>query len=125
VPYNLFKLFLVHKISIYKYIYEIRKKKWKKEKEREFSANWAEGEDFGPASAGAGRRPSRPTEKQSDAGGHRGCGPMRQREEGVTTWSERRRGANRSGSTTGEVCGGSPPGARFCDRGVVARHGRG
>jgi hypothetical protein len=34
VPYNLFRLFLVHKISIYVYIYiyENRKKKWKKEK---------------------------------------------------------------------------------------------
>jgi hypothetical protein len=36
VPYNFFKLFLVHKISTYEYIYENRKKKWKKEKEKEF-----------------------------------------------------------------------------------------
>jgi hypothetical protein len=43
VPYNFFKLFLVHKISIYEYIYENRKKKWKKEKEKEFRANWAGG----------------------------------------------------------------------------------
>jgi hypothetical protein len=28
-------------------------------------------------------------------------------------------------STAGEVCGGSPLGSRFCDDGVVARHGRG
>jgi hypothetical protein len=34
VPYNLFKLFLVHKISIYKYIYENRKKKWEKGKKK-------------------------------------------------------------------------------------------
>jgi hypothetical protein len=34
-------------------------------------------------------------------------------------------GANRSGLTAGEVRGGSPPGPRFCDGGVVARHGRG
>jgi hypothetical protein len=51
VPYNLFKLFLVHKISIHEYIYENRKKKWKKGKEKEFQANWAGG-DFDPASAG-------------------------------------------------------------------------
>jgi hypothetical protein len=43
VPYNLFRLFLVHKISIYVYIYENRKKKWKKEKEKEFHTNWAGG----------------------------------------------------------------------------------
>jgi hypothetical protein len=36
-----------------------------------------------------------------------------------------RRGVNRSGSTAGEVCGGSLPGSRFCDGGVVAKHGRG
>jgi hypothetical protein len=34
VPYNLFKLFFVHKISAYKYIYENGKKKWEKEKEK-------------------------------------------------------------------------------------------
>jgi hypothetical protein len=32
---------------------------------------------------------------------------------------------NRLGSTAGEVCGGSLPGARFCDGGGVARPGRG
>jgi hypothetical protein len=36
VPYNLFKLLLVHKISAYKYIYENGKKKWEKKKERDF-----------------------------------------------------------------------------------------
>jgi hypothetical protein len=36
VPYNLFKLFLVHKIAAYKYIYENRKRKWEKEKEKWF-----------------------------------------------------------------------------------------
>jgi hypothetical protein len=43
VPYDLFKLFLVHKISIYEYLYKNRKKKWKNEKEKEFSANLAGG----------------------------------------------------------------------------------
>jgi hypothetical protein len=119
VPSNLFRLFLVHRISIYEYIYiyiyENREKKWKKEKEKEFSTSWAGG-DF---------RPSRPTEEWSGAGGRRGCRPTRQREEGVTAWSERRGGANRSSSTAGEVRGGSPPGAWFCDGGVVVRHGQG
>jgi hypothetical protein len=36
-----------------------------------------------------------------------------------------RRGVNRSGSTVGEVRGGSPPRAQFCDGGVAARPGRG
>jgi hypothetical protein len=39
VPYNLFKLFLVHKISAYKFICENGKKKWEKEKENEFQVN--------------------------------------------------------------------------------------
>jgi hypothetical protein len=55
VPYNLFKLFLVHKISAY--IYENGKKKWEKEKEKEFSASWAGGGggDFGSAERGRTR----------------------------------------------------------------------
>jgi hypothetical protein len=32
VPYNLFRLFLVHKISIYAFLYENRKRKRGKEK---------------------------------------------------------------------------------------------
>jgi hypothetical protein len=47
VPYNLFKLFLVHKISAYKYICENGKKKWEKEKERVFLLARPRG-DFGP-----------------------------------------------------------------------------
>jgi hypothetical protein len=91
VPYNLFKLFLVHKISIYIYM-KLGKRNGKRKKKGNSQLAGPRGEDFGPASAGTGRRPSRPTEKQSDAGRRRGCGPMRQREEGVTAWSERRRG---------------------------------
>jgi hypothetical protein len=124
-PYNLFKLFLVHKISVYKYIYENGKRKWKKKKEKGFSASWAGG-NFGPASAGAGRRPSRPTVERRGVGGRHGRGPTRQREEGGNDVERAKEGGpNRSGSTAGEVRGGSPPGARFCDGGVVARHGRG
>jgi hypothetical protein len=43
VPYNLFKLFLVHKISAYKYTYENGKKKRENKKEKGFLANWARG----------------------------------------------------------------------------------
>jgi hypothetical protein len=67
----------VHKISVYKYIYENGKRK----KKRDSQLAGPEG-NFGPASAGAGRRPSRPTEERRGAGGRRGRGPTRQREEG-------------------------------------------
>jgi hypothetical protein len=46
-------------------------------------------------------------------------------EGGLTVWSGDGGGANRSGSTAGEFCSGSPLGARFCDGGEVVRHGRG
>jgi hypothetical protein len=36
VPYNLFGLFLVHKISAYKYIYEMGKRNGKRKRKREF-----------------------------------------------------------------------------------------
>jgi hypothetical protein len=84
VPYNLFKLFLVHKISAYKYIYENGKKKWEKEKEKEFSASWAGG-GFRPSRAQArarARQVAQPAhEKRGRHGRRRGRGPMRQREE--------------------------------------------
>jgi hypothetical protein len=47
VPYNLFKLFLVHKISAYNYIYENGKKKWENKKKRVFLLAGSGG-DFGP-----------------------------------------------------------------------------
>ena len=53
VPYNLFRLFLVHNISTFVYIY--RKRKKEKEKERDFLASWAEGH-FGPAERGRARK---------------------------------------------------------------------
>jgi hypothetical protein len=55
VPYNLFRLFLVHKISAHKYIYENGEKKWEKKKKKEFPASWAEGGGGGiSAHPGAG-----------------------------------------------------------------------
>ena len=42
-PNNLFKLFLVHKISAYKYIWENGKKKWEKKKKKDFLSLWVGG----------------------------------------------------------------------------------
>jgi hypothetical protein len=51
-------------------------------------------------------------------------GPTRQREEeGLTARSVRRRGGEPVGSTAGDAHDGSPPGSRFRDGEVVARHG--
>jgi hypothetical protein len=69
----------VHKISAYKYIYENGKKKWEKEKEKEFSASWAGG-DFGLAQrrrARAGQAAQPAHEERVRRGGRRGCGPTR------------------------------------------------
>jgi hypothetical protein len=105
------------------YIYENRKKKWKKEKEKEFRVNWAGG-DSGPASAWEGG-PLGPPARETTRGW---------RGDDAVAWTHVleggevdsvRRGVNRSGLTAGEVRGGSPPGARFCDGGVAARHVRG
>jgi hypothetical protein len=92
----------------------------------EFRANWAGG-DFGPASArprGQAAHSARQRGKpfRDGAGTAPWRGPTCQREGRRTTLGG---GVNRSGSTAGEVHGGSPPGARFCDGGVAARHGRG
>jgi hypothetical protein len=52
--------------------------------------------------------------------------------DGVRRGARAARGGARAGGartgwspTAGEVRGGSPPRSRFCDYGVVARHGRG
>jgi hypothetical protein len=63
VPYNLFKLFLVHKISAYNSIYENGKKKWEKKKKRVFLLAGSGG-DFGP--------PGRERARAGAAGGSAG-----------------------------------------------------
>jgi hypothetical protein len=83
VPYNLFKLFLVHKISIYEYIYGNRKKKWKKEKERNSELTGLGG--FWPASArprghAAHSARQRGKRRGDGAGTAPWCGPTCQRE---------------------------------------------
>jgi hypothetical protein len=49
---NLFRLFLVHKISYMHLYMKIGKRNGKKKRKRDFPANWARG-DFGPAEARA------------------------------------------------------------------------
>jgi hypothetical protein len=103
----------VHKISIYIHIYINRKGKRKRKDIS--SASWAGG-DFGLAERGrVGRRPTWPASGGTARGRHCGRGPTCQGEGGQTG----------RGPTAGEVRGGSPPGSRFCDDGVVERHGRG
>jgi hypothetical protein len=53
VPYNLFKLFLAHKISAYNYICGKWEKEMGKEKEKGFPACWAGGVFFAQPSASA------------------------------------------------------------------------
>jgi anti-sigma factor RsiW len=125
VPYNLFKLFWCIKYQ-YMNIYENRKKKWKKKRNSELTGLG----DFGPASAGeraaawAGG-PLGPPAGQTMRGW---CGDGAVARAHVPEGGDAdgvRRGLNRSGLTAGEVRGGSPSGARFCDGGVATRHGRG
>jgi hypothetical protein len=112
----------VHKISVYIYIYKNGKRKRKKKKKRGFPQLAGPGGISAQPDASArgrvGRRPTWP------ASGER-REPMCQREGRLTVLGGGDRGANRSGSTAGEVRGGSLLGSQFCDDGVVARHGRG
>jgi hypothetical protein len=84
VSYKLFGLFLVHKISAYKYIYENGEKKWEKKKKKGIPASWAGG-DFGPPGRERARAcgPAVVHGRGDDAGAwerRRHCGPTRQRE---------------------------------------------
>jgi hypothetical protein len=58
---------LVHKISIYAFIYENRKRNGKKKKEKDFLTKWARG-DFGPAGARAATRAGGPARPASGSG---------------------------------------------------------
>jgi hypothetical protein len=79
VLYNLFRLFLVHKISIYAFIYENRKKNGKKKRKR-ISLLTKPGGNFGPARARARAAtraggPTRPASGSGAADGAVGAGP--------------------------------------------------
>jgi hypothetical protein len=121
VPYNLFRLFLVHKISAYKYIYENGEKKWEKKKRKEFPASWAGGGgDFGPpgASARGGVLVAQLAQPRgSDGGGRRrGAGPHAREKEGLTALTARRNG----GGSTGFRSVASPAAVLRCGSGSSA-----
>jgi hypothetical protein len=128
VPYNLFRLFLVHKILASKYICEMGKRKEKRKRERIFQPA-GPGGDFSPVGASArGRARFRPT-WPSRAGRRRGTalwrGPTRQRGGGRTALTARREGRELDqGPVGGEPRGGSPLSVRFCGGETVAKHGR-
>jgi hypothetical protein len=123
-PNNLFKLFLVHKISAYKYIWENEKKKWEKKKKKDFLSLWAGG-IFGPLgrgrSRGRGWRPSCAGETAGDGTEARAHQPGR--EEGADGVGDNggRRGSTGVQPAVG-ICGGSPQSVRFCDGEAVAEH---
>jgi hypothetical protein len=100
VPYNLFKLFLGHKISAYKFIYENGKKKWEKEKENEFQVNRTRG-ILARSGAGARRRGQMgldgPRGAGDDAADVVGAGPRAREGEG-----RRRHGGGGERSAAGE-----------------------
>jgi hypothetical protein len=99
---NLFRLFLVHKISIYAFIYENRKRNGKKKMKRIslLTGPWG---DFGPARARA-RSPASPGRGGTTRGRRRGRGPTCQRGGGADgVGGLTGEGANRLGSTADEV----------------------
>jgi hypothetical protein len=61
VSYNLFRLFLVHKISIYAFIYENRKIKMEKRKKEKGSRLAGSRGEFDPAEGARARAGDRPS----------------------------------------------------------------
>jgi hypothetical protein len=101
VPYNLFRLFLVHKILASKYICENGKKKWERKKRKDFPANRAGGISAQLARARAGGRafgPDGPAARGDGGGRRRGTGPHAREREGRTALTTRRKGGARPGS---------------------------
>jgi hypothetical protein len=127
MPYNLFRLFLVHKILASKYICENGKKKREKKKRKDFPDSWAGGGDFGPGGASArGRARFRPTwPSRAGDGGERRCGAgPHAREGGRTALTAQKEGRELDrGPVGGEPRGGSPPSVRFCGGETVSKHG--
>jgi hypothetical protein len=76
VPYNLFKLFLVHKISAYNSIYENGKKKWEKKKKRVFLLAGPRGR-FWLTRARARARARQAAQPAHQRGRRRGTAPWR------------------------------------------------
>jgi hypothetical protein len=121
---NLFKLFLVHKISAYKYIWENGKKKLEKKRKR-ISFPCGPGGDFRPTWA----RARLAAQLAQLCGGDGGDGA-----EARAHQPGRGEGADGVGDNGGErgstgvrpavgIRGGSPLSVRFCDGEAVAEHG--
>jgi hypothetical protein len=124
VPYNLFRLFLVHKILASKYICENGEKKREKKKKKEFPASRAGG-DFGTPGASARAGVLAAQLCGATAGGRRrGAGPHAREREGLTALTATKGGGFDRGLAGGESRGGSPPWVRFFGGEAVAKHGR-
>jgi hypothetical protein len=85
VPYNLFKLFLVHKISSYNYICGNGKQKWEKKKKRDFLLAGPGGGGVFSAqpSAGAAGGPAGPQRSGAERADAVGAGPRVSERRGV------------------------------------------
>jgi hypothetical protein len=130
VPYNLFRLFLVHKILASKYICENGRKKREKKKRKDFPASWAEG-GFRPRwrkRARAGALLAHSAQPRGATAGENGAAARARTPErggGRTALTARREGQELDrGPVGGEPRGGSPPSVRFCGGETVAKHGR-
>jgi hypothetical protein len=120
VPYNLFGLFLVHKILAYRYIYENGKKK----RRRNFQLA-GPGGGFRPTRALARLRPSWPSCAGATAGnGAVARARMPERGRGLTALTATEGGGFDRNLAGSESRGGSPPLVRFFGGEVVAKHGR-
>jgi hypothetical protein len=129
VPYNLFRLFLVHKILASKCICENGRKKREKKKRKDFPASWAGGILAQVAQERAGGRAFGPLgpAARGDGGGNGAAARARtpERGGGRTALTARREGRELDrGPVGGEPRGGSPPSIRFCGGETVAKHGR-
>jgi hypothetical protein len=105
VPYNLFRLFLVHKISIYAFIYNNRK--IKRRKGKRVLDSWARG-GFRPSRARARGATAEWAQAAHKEGERRGRTPWARSHSPERGWADgvrglTRKGANRSGSTAREV----------------------
>jgi hypothetical protein len=130
VLYNLFRLFLVHKISIYAFIYENRKKNGKKKRKR-ISLLTKPGGNFGPARARARAAtraggPTRPASGSGAADGAVGAGPRASEGGRMALGGDGGGGGfGREENRPPEFDDGSPPVIRFRVVGSVAKHGWG
>jgi hypothetical protein len=125
VPYNLFKLFLVHKISAYKYICEKGKRNGKRKKKRN-SRLTGPGGISAWSGAGVRRRgqmgPYDPRGAGDGAVDGVGAGPRAREGEGRRRQGGRRAVCGGGEPVAGEPDGGSSPVVRFLVDGVVAKH---